>query len=318
MMPAPAGTTLKDPVAGRDAATTDTPGTDSREVLGRIRRLVLGRSDLLELLARQARLMPARVFPHTDSSGEALLDIYLEEHLFLFHLVAPRLRPGVRVLEVGGGLGFFHVLAHASGADIVSVEPSDAGFSVARAVAIPLLEALTGEPGRFLDVRVEDLDAPDASFDLVVSNNVLEHVIDLSRVIDAMHRLTAPGGTQVHHCPNYLFPYEPHYKVPVLPCAVRVSGELCWRGFRHDPLWRSLNSISSLAVSRLVRRLPGASLHFRNATALTLQRLLTDEHLAARHGWLTRFVLLPPVRAALTSLSPMVMSPMIFEIRKAQ
>ncbi len=288
----------------------------AHEVLARIRRFILDRPDLIDLLHQQSRLLPPRVFPHTDRSGEQLLEIYLEEHMCFFELVKRHLRRGLRVLEVGGGFGFFHVLAHAAGTRIVSVEPSDSGFSLFRALAMPVIEEFTTGTDGFLDTRVEELRAPEASFDLVVSNNVLEHASDLPRVFEAMHRLIAPSGMQLHHCPNYLFPYEPHYKVPVLPCAVRISGEICWRRFRQDSLWQSLNGINSLRVRRLARRLPGASLRFQNAAAFTLQRLLSGAHLSARHGWLTRVALHPAVRPLLTRIPPMLMSPMIFEIQK--
>jgi SAM-dependent methyltransferase len=298
-------------------ATTRHVAIDARAVVAGVRRFILGRPDLVDLLSRQSRLLPPRVFPDVDSSGESFLDIYLEEHLSFFELVRPHLRPGLRVLEVGGGYGFFHVLAAAAGAAIVSIEPSDAGFSLFRAVALPVVEAFTGRTDRYLDVRVEDFDAADGSCDLVVSNNVLEHVTDVRRVMAAMYRVTVAGGLQVHHCPNYLFPYEPHYKVPILPCAVRLSGELCWRRFRRDPLWHSLNGINALGIRRMVRQLPGATLTFRNAAAFTLDRLRSERHLAARHGRLTRLALAPAVQRLLTLVPPPMMSPMIFEIRKA-
>lgn len=286
-------------------------------LLAQIRAFVLSRPDLLELLRQQSHQLPRRVFPHTDQSGEQLLEIYLEEHRCFFELVRPRLRRGLRVLDVGGGFGFFHILVHAAGAKVTSVEPSHSGFSLFREIAVPVIKHFTHGIDRFLDLRVEDLHVPSGSFDLVVSNNVLEHVTDISAVFEAMHRLTVPGGMQIHHCPNYLFPYDPHYKVPVLPCAVRLTGAICWRRFRHDPLWRSINSINSLGVRRLIRHLPGASLTFQNAAIFTLHRLLSDEHLPARHGWLGRLALLPVMRSLLTAIPPILMSPMILEIRRS-
>lgn len=237
-------------------ATTPYPDIDARAVAARIRRFVLSRPDLLNLLSRQSQLLPARVFPDVDSSGEPFLDIYLEEHRSFFELVRPHLRPGLRVLDVGGGCGFFHILAATAGAAVVSIEPSDAGFSLFRAVALPVVEAFTGRTDRFLDVRVEHLDAADGSFDLVVSSNVLEHVADLSRVMGAMYRMTARGETAG--------PSLPQLSLPV-----------------------------------------------------TLERLRSEQHLAARHGRLTRLALRPAVQRLLTRVPPVLMSPMVFEIRKA-
>lgn len=296
-------------------ARVDTSRESSRAILDRIATLLCGRRDLLDLLDAQAQLLPRRVFPSKNLDGRQLLDIYLEEHAAFFEIVRDRLKPGVRILEVGGGFGFFHVLARTAGADIVSLEPSESGFSLARRVALPVLQAMTGEPERFLDTKIEDFSAEDGSFDLIVSNNVLEHVADLPRVVAAMHRLARPGGVQVHHCPNYMFPYEPHYKVPILPCAVQATGRLCWRSFRRDALWQSLNSINARAVVRLAREL-GGTVRFRNAARFTLERLAAGGHLRARHGVLTTIALHPAVRALLVRIPPTLMSPMVFEIWK--
>ena len=295
-----------------------TADTSAETMVGRLRELVAARADVAELLVRQARSMPARVFGTADGSAGAFLDIYIDEARHLLDLVRPRLRPGVRLLEVGGGPGVFHVMAVAEGADVVSIEPSEEGFPFFRAVGVSVVAALTGEPERFVDARVERLPWPDESFDLVVSNNVLEHVGDPREALQEMYRVAAPGGVLLHHCPNYLVPYEPHYKVPVIPAAVQLSGRLMWRAFRRDSLWRSLNSITAVDVIRAARRLPGARLAFHNAMRSTLDRLVGGTPLSRRHGALSRIALAPPMRAVLTALPPQLMSPMIFEIAKPQ
>lgn len=284
-------------------------------MLKRLRTLVADRPDLSELLVQQARSLHQRVFGPDLSAGE-FLEIYIEEARSLFSLIQSRLNPGLCILEIGGGLGIFHVMAYAEGAEIVTVEPSEAGFSVFRKFGLSLIDALTGNHERFVDACVERLNWPENRFDLVVSHNVLEHVADPVQGLREMYRVVRPGGTLLHSCPNYLFPYEPHYKVPVIPCAVRLSGRVCWRAFQADPLWRSLNSINALMVMRTVSSLPGARLVFRKAVGHTLARMETGSHLGRRHGVLTKFVLAPPVRALLMALPPQLLTPMIFEITK--
>lgn len=288
-----------------------------KSVAVRIRTLVKRRPDLANLLAKQVRGMPRRVFGSADLSAEQFLEVYLEEAAYLLDLVRPFLRPGIRLLEVGGGLGLFHVMVRAEGADVISLEPSIAGFSVFRDFGLSLLRELTGQPDRFLDMCVENTNLPDSYFDMVVSNNVLEHVRDPVRALQEMYRVLSYGGMLLHSCPNYLFPYEPHYKVPVIPCAVRFSGKMLWRDFQADSLWQSLNSINAFGVWRIVRQLPGAKLAFRRTIVDTLVRLAKGGPLAERHGAFTRLALAKPIRVFLEALPPPLLTPMVFEITKS-
>jgi SAM-dependent methyltransferase len=64
------------------------------------------------------------------------------------------------------------------------------------------------EPGSFVDgVRSEDLTrltCPDASFDLILTSETLEHVPDLNRALAELRRVLTPGGRHL-------------FTVPVLP-----------------------------------------------------------------------------------------------------
>lgn len=53
---------------------------------------------------------------------------------------------------------------------------------------------------------VHHLPFPDASFDLVTSHAMVEHLIDAGEALDEMDRVLAPGGTLVVSAPNMLSP----------------------------------------------------------------------------------------------------------------
>ena len=63
---------------------------------------------------------------------------------------------------------------------------------------------------RFLQESVESLSIPDASVDVVICNQVYEHVPDPKRLIQEIHRILKPGGYCYFAGPNLLFPIEPH------------------------------------------------------------------------------------------------------------
>jgi SAM-dependent methyltransferase len=294
--------------------TTEIAGSNA--VAQQVLALVGSRADLAQLLRDEMRGLSPRVFG-SGITVQHYLDIYLEEAQALLALVRPYLRPGVRLLEVGGGLGFFHVMARAEGIDVVSTEPAGQGFAGFRAFGLACVTALTGRPERFVDAAAERLPWPEGEFQLVVSSNVLEHVADPEQAIREMWRVTQPGGVLLNQCPNYLVPYEPHYRVPIIPCAVGLSGRAIWRGWHNQDLWRSLNSIHALQVMRIARSLPGATLVFRNPTAMLYERLARDARFLNRHRALARCISLPLVRTVLMKMPPRLLTPMVFELTKA-
>lgn len=60
------------------------------------------------------------------------------------------------------------------------------------------------------------LPIPDASIDVVVCAQVYEHVPDAQQLFAEIYRVLKPGGAVVFSGPNWLFPVEPHYFLPLL------------------------------------------------------------------------------------------------------
>lgn len=96
-------------------------------------------------------------------------------------------------------------------------------------VGLPNFEATDyipgAAPGAVVDgVRNEDLcrlTYPDASFDLIVTSETLEHVPDLGKALTEIHRVLAPGGRHVFTAP--VAPWEPK----TFPRArLRADGEV--------------------------------------------------------------------------------------------
>ncbi len=96
---------------------------------------------------------------------------------------------GRSVLDLGCAGGFMAEAIHDRGAKVTGIDPAADAIAAARAHA--------GTTGRNItyDVGVgEALPYDDASFDVVVCVDVLEHVNDLSKVISEIARVLRPGG----------------------------------------------------------------------------------------------------------------------------
>jgi SAM-dependent methyltransferase len=118
-------------------------------------------------------------------------------------------RPGpLRLLEVGTGSGG---IAHYFG-----THPS-ARFEVD---AVDVVDnRLVTEGFRYVTVSDTQLPFADESFDVVLSNHVIEHVGDHAaqmRHLRELRRVMAPHGTGYLAVPNRWMLVEPHYRLPFL------------------------------------------------------------------------------------------------------
>jgi SAM-dependent methyltransferase len=130
------------------------------------------------------------------SSGEAshpdrrLVDLrHLRAvRLFEINLVKSWFRPGIRVLEIGGGSGFQAGILASWGCDVTSI---DLAATSATAKEYPV-EPYDGEHIPF----------PDHTFDVVFSSNVLEHVPHLTTILDEISRVLKKDGRAIHILPS--------------------------------------------------------------------------------------------------------------------
>jgi ubiquinone/menaquinone biosynthesis C-methylase UbiE len=99
---------------------------------------------------------------------------------------------GLKVLEIGCGLGTDGAQFAEAGADYTGVDLTDAAVELARKRF-----ELFGLSGQFRTADAENLDFPDASFDLVYSHGVLHHTPETGKAIREINRVLRPGGRAV-------------------------------------------------------------------------------------------------------------------------
>jgi phosphoethanolamine N-methyltransferase len=113
---------------------------------------------------------------------------------YLCAKLGDKLRPGLRVLDVGSGIGgaAFH-LAKAHGASVVGIDLSPEMVDIALERA---REAGVGDSVTFIlgDIMTTDLDG---RFDVIWSRDALMHVADKPALFSRLYELTAPGGRLV-------------------------------------------------------------------------------------------------------------------------
>jgi arsenite methyltransferase len=104
-----------------------------------------------------------------------------------------RLSPGERVLDLGSGAGTDSLVA----AQMVGEEGHVTGIDMTPAM-LEKAQAAADEMGmtnvEFVAGEAEQLPFPDASFDVVISNGVIDLIPDKDAVFSEIHRVLVPGG----------------------------------------------------------------------------------------------------------------------------
>lgn len=156
-----------------------------------------------------------------------------------------------RVLDVGCGVGMYTGAFLRETPHVFGVELEHDRALEARERAAGVAQALG-----------ERLPFADASFDLIFSHEVLEHVRDDRACVEEMVRVARPGGRLIVFVPNRLYPFETH--------------GIFWRGRYHfgnaplvnwlptplrDRLAPHVRAYTSRDLHRLFQGLPASIIH---------------------------------------------------------
>lgn len=106
------------------------------------------------------------------------------------HLAPPSI-PGMRLLDIGCGNGSFLVNARHSGWAVDGVEPDEEAASFARRMGLNI------HSGAY-----ESAAYPEAAFDVITTNQVIEHVHDPHDFVTHIYRWLKPGGQVWVGTPN--------------------------------------------------------------------------------------------------------------------
>ena len=152
--------------------------------------------------------------PYTQQN---LAELQSEEHMLIQILTAKGLLPaaGAKVLDIGCGAGDLmrKLLDRGYNAHGTDVEPNwQTGDS---RNSRPTLSEDIQDRLRVLTLEPYRLPFEDASFDLCVSIQVLEHVQDYPAFMRELRRVLKPGGTSLHLFPSRWRLLESHIDVPM-------------------------------------------------------------------------------------------------------
>jgi SAM-dependent methyltransferase len=143
---------------------------------------------------------------------------------------------GLKLLEIGSGIGEFVTVSRDAGIDAWGIEPFDEPFFEGFTELSLEFQQHFGIDSYIKKASGEDLPFPTGSFDVAFSYYVLEHVRDPERVLREAIRVLKPGGHLYFVFPNFGSFWEGHYGVPWIPRLNRRWGKCYMKWiWRRDP-----------------------------------------------------------------------------------
>jgi 2-polyprenyl-3-methyl-5-hydroxy-6-metoxy-1,4-benzoquinol methylase len=224
----------------------------------------------------------------SDHLREELL-IASEEALQTLRLLCDlEISASADILEVGAGKGLASFALSKLGFSVTALEPGGIGFESNSDFLANISEQLN-LPVQISKLKIEDVDCKDfGQFDIVVSNNALEHMEYPQRALSVIATILREDGIAVISCPNYHFPFEPHFGLPLMPMSPKLSKYFLPKRITQSSLWISLNFVTARQI-RQMSTISGLDVQFRRGVmAQSFNRLLKDPKFAARHSVLAR------------------------------
>lgn len=231
-----------------------------------------------------------------------LLKLYVNEAYFFASIFSKNIhKKNMELYEIGSGIGLLARIFASRGHLITATEPDNAGFGSMNklnlvieksfeADANKILSAISNNP-KFYSLSAQDLSESLRSetrvFDFIYCANVVEHVNDLSNFFLSVVPLLGFDGSFRFICPNYAFPYEPHFGFVTFfskKLTFKLQKKKILNSYIDDSLifWQDLSWPNARKIRKTLNKL-GYSFYFsKEATFEYIERSLNDDFFIKR------------------------------------
>lgn len=231
------------------------------------------------------------------SSNPELLgtyEIYANEAAHAYSLILENLHilpSKSKVIEIGAGIMLLSCQLAKDGFDVYALEPISAGFGDFEEIKSIVIDWSTrsGYTFNVYNITVEEMNVENR-FSFAYSINVMEHVENVEVAMFNIVRSLVKTGSYRFICPNYLFPYEPHFNLltffskrltffilkPLILKSKRIKEPVA--------LWKSLNWINVIDIKKICKKNEVDYSFNKSVFVNSFERALQDEFFASRRS----------------------------------
>lgn len=131
---------------------------------------------------------------YTGTDNLEIMSVAVNYNNYLMNLILADIRPGIKVLDIGAGIGTFAKRVRDNGYDVRCFEPD------------PVQSEIIKSNGLSVATCMEEIES--SSLDFIYSLNVLEHIDDDVDALKQWFTLLKPGGRMLIYVPAFQFLYS--------------------------------------------------------------------------------------------------------------
>jgi 2-polyprenyl-3-methyl-5-hydroxy-6-metoxy-1,4-benzoquinol methylase len=186
--------------------------------------------------------------------------VWINEAIFGYENIykyCDNLKAGNKVLEIGCGSGILLSLLveNFKNLHFEGIEPFNDGFS-----SLEILNTIIKDTGISIENKSYEEFKTNSKYNLIFCVNVFEHLEDWPNFLIRVKNLLENNGKLIILCPNYGFPYESHFRIPII--FNKKTTQYIFRNYirnfeklnNFDGLWKSLNFIKKKDVMNFVNK----------------------------------------------------------------
>ena len=195
-----------------------------------------------------------------------------------------------KVLEIGCGSGILLSLLSEKNKHLFfqGLEPFNDGF-----YSLEGINSIVKNYGvSIYNISYEEFKTK-SRYDLIFCINVFEHLDDWKYLLDKSYKLLKKNGKLIILCPNYGFPFESHFSIPII-----INKSITFKLFKnyikkfeknnnYIGLWKSLNFVSKSKIKKHLESYEKVNKYKitddKSIIDFMINRLITDSEFQRRH-----------------------------------
>jgi len=193
------------------------------------------------------------------------------------------------VLEVGCGTGILinELRERFPEIKFTGLDPNESGFHDYKNISKKVIKE-----GKSLNIINSSIGTytTDEKYDLIFSFNVFEHIKNQNEYLSTTYNLLSQEGKSIIFCPNYDFPYEPHFILPII-INKNITKKLFDKKIttyenktKEFGLWEGLNLNGKNSIEKFLLKNNYNYIFDLDIKERMIKRVFDDKHFKKRQG----------------------------------